>query len=205
MYSTDISFPDIIAPFFTCFSAAIKKIKQYSMIHSSIYSGMWTYTHPLPILPVPYQSLSIVPASSPLHSLYIIWYINNQNIFLFLSSCLHHQLCHQTLTKIFIYPSIHSNLSKHSRFFPFVTNHYWSFPFSTQCSSFDILILNTAFPSSPASSRVLHNQPCHQTPINILIHYSINSSMSIHSQFFPFINNPYRLFSFYFNVHPSIP
>ena len=56
-----------------------------------------------------------------------------------------------------IHPSIHSSMSNHSRFFPFLANTFRLFPsrrLTIQCPSLDNLTINTSFPSSPFSFTV---------------------------------------------------
>ena len=110
------------------------------MINSSIHSNMCIHSRFFPFLANPYWSFP-PPRLLTLCVSFDTLTINTSFPSSPASSTVNHVIK-------FLLTSIHSSMSNHSWFFPFFTNPYWSFPLSTQRSSFDTLTNNTTFPFS---------------------------------------------------------
>ena len=134
--------------------------------------------------------------------MFILRYSNNQHSFPLFSSFPYYQPFHQLPINLFIHFFIDSSMFNYFRFFQFLANTYRSFPLSTQCSFFDILTINTTFPSSQSSLTV------NPTIKSLLTFSSIFSSIlacpTISDSSYSLPIHTDRLHS-QTNVHPSIP
>ena len=123
------------------------------MIHPSIHSSMSNHSRFFPFLTDPCQLFPPRRLSTQ-YSSFDTLKINTSFPFSPVSSTVN-----PVIKFLLTFSSIHSSMFNHSRFFPFLTNTYRSFPLSTQCSSFDILTINTGLSSSPVSSSFLQLPP----------------------------------------------